>query len=393
MIKKCALIFLLTCPFIFSLKAQTAVEILQKANQKCLELNNGKYALERQFKFLSEKDTLKQEGFVIFEKTPTDTIFGKKLWIENTKDSFARYYNGDKMYSVYFRHKGVMVDTVKTIYQNILNGNVIGKFLNFPFSLETPFSQLADSTLTITLENTITNNKHYVIRVSYPDEDGGKIKNQYHRWFINTSTYYPMAKEVYLEYDGEVQYEYFKIISTDFNQPKYSTFFNEDHWDTTYEIRYPKPYTPPKTLPNNTTIVDWKAESFTGDSLQFSKLKGKLFLIDFWYRACAPCIKAMPFLDSMHRKYSKQGLTVVGLNPYDYKRKGSDKFNAFLERHKVAYTLGYIKPEVTKNFQVRLYPTLYFVDADGKVLYSQLGYDEKTDANLEKFISEYLNSN
>lgn len=390
MLKKYISFFLLTCAALFSLNAQTAKEILQKSSKKCLAINNGKYTLERQFKFLSEKDTLKQTGFVVFEKTPTDTIFGKKLWIENTKDSFARYYDGDNMYSVYLNHKGVMVDTVKSIYQNILNGNVIGKYLNFPFSLETPFSQLADSTLTITLENTITNNKHYVIRVSYPDEVGGKIKNQYHRWFINTSNYYPMAKEVYLEYDGEVQYEYFKIISTDFNQPQYSTFFTQEHWDTSFEVRYPKPYTPPKPLANNTTIVDWKAESFTGDSLQFSELKGKLFLIDFWYRACAPCIKAMPFLDSMHHQYGKQGLTVIGLNPYDYKRKGSDKFNTFLERHKVDYTLAYIKSSVKKDFSVRLFPTLYFVDAQGKVLYSQLGYDEKTDANLEKFISEYL---
>lgn len=388
--KKFTLLFVGIGLAMSSLKAQTAIEILQKANKKCLEINNGKYSLERSFKFLSEKDTIKQEGYAVFEKTPADTIFGKKFWIENTKDSFARYYNGKLLHSLYFKHKGVLIDTIKAEYQNMLNGNIIGKYIHFPFTSKEPFSQLKDSTLTFTFDNAVKDTLHHIIKISYPNSEDNKIKNQYYRWYINKYTYLPEIKEVYLEYDSEVQYEHFKITAHDFDKPQYSTFLSGKHWDSTYEIRYPKPYEPPKPLPNNTSIVNWQAESFTGDSLQFSKLQGKLFLIDFWYRSCAPCIKAMPFLDSMHHKYGKQGLTVIGLNPYDYKRKGKEKFNTFLKRHKVDYTLAFIKPAIAKDFKVRLYPTLYFVDASGKVLYSQLGYSEETDATLDKFISEYL---
>ena len=42
-----------------------------------------------------------------------------------------------------------------------------------------------------------------------------------------------------------------------------------------------------------------------------------LLLIDFWYRSCYPCLKAMPVLENLHQKYKDKGLLVIGINARD----------------------------------------------------------------------------
>lgn len=50
------------------------------------------------------------------------------------------------------------------------------------------------------------------------------------------------------------------------------------------------------------------------DALTFSNLRGKAIILNFWATWCQPCIKEIPALLEVARKYKDQGLIVVAVS-------------------------------------------------------------------------------
>lgn len=66
------------------------------------------------------------------------------------------------------------------------------------------------------------------------------------------------------------------------------------------------------------------------------KFANKVILLDFWATWCPPCIKEMPHLDAISKKY-KDDLVLIGvLSEAD---KPPIELNKFLRRHKVTYPI------------------------------------------------------
>ncbi len=384
------LTFILQIPPLFS--QETAKEVLEKSKEKCKEITNGRYTLERNFKFAQDDYPIYQEGLVVFEKQPADTLFGMLLWVQDVTDSFAFYYNSKAMHIVRLYKKTVTLDTAHQSMGRHLNADMSSFYLKHPF-VKPELLFLDDTTIKVSYapEWLAKPNKDTVIvLINYPDDAEKKISNKWTRWYFDKE-YYPVMKEVSLVYEEGVQYEQLKIKDYSFNSKQHSNWLRQRNWTADYDSFYYIPKVPIyKRLPNDTIAPDWKAETVNGDSITFSKLKAKCYLIDFWYRSCKPCIAAMPALQNIHKKYASKGLQVIGLNPYDYaKREGKD-FRNFIKQSNVDYHLAFIEGKTEKDFWVEAFPTLYFMDATGKVLYSQTGYTDDTEQKLETFISEYL---
>lgn len=58
-------------------------------------------------------------------------------------------------------------------------------------------------------------------------------------------------------------------------------------------------------------IFNRSFDDLQGDEQKFSKYLGKPILLNFWASWCAPCVREMPLLESLHNQYPE--LEIVGI--------------------------------------------------------------------------------
>ena len=120
-----------------------------------------------------------------------------------------------------------------------------------------------------------------------------------------------------------------------------------------------------------------------GKTISLADFKGKIVLLDFWFRNCFPCLKAIPALQKIHENFKSRGVEIIGVHCYD---KTNTDPTGVMARLKANYQIVVGGDPVAKLYNVSSYPTMYVIGRDGKILMSMNGYDE----NLEKELAEKL---
>ena len=112
-------------------------------------------------------------------------------------------------------------------------------------------------------------------------------------------------------------------------------------------------------------------------------------LIDFWATYCKPCLKAMPKLEQLHKKYGPSGLTVVGINE-DGPRNLS-KVRPFLRRLAISYPIVIdADGSLMHKFRAPGCPTAVLISKDSEVVLQQSGYYPGQDKALIEAIEREL---
>ena len=99
------------------------------------------------------------------------------------------------------------------------------------------------------------------------------------------------------------------------------------------------------------------------------QLKGKVVLVDFWTYSCINCLRALPYVEAWAKRYSAQGLVVIGVHTPEF---------AFEKQvpnvKKAVHDLGVTYPvamdndyAIWKAFNNDSWPAHYFIDAQGRI--------------------------
>lgn len=120
-----------------------------------------------------------------------------------------------------------------------------------------------------------------------------------------------------------------------------------------------------------------------GTSLKISDLKGKVVLLDFWYRGCFPCLKATPDLIKLQEEF-KDNLIIIGINDSDDAEDISDYYE-----YKKANYLSTYKTDVniSKILKINAFPTFIIIDTNGNIVYNEIGFYKK---EIRKQIKQYI---
>jgi thiol-disulfide isomerase/thioredoxin len=146
-------------------------------------------------------------------------------------------------------------------------------------------------------------------------------------------------------------------------------------------------------------FVGQKAPEFKGENvwinsspLKLDDLKGKVVLIDFWAFDCPNCAQAMPFVKEWHKKYSKDGLVILGVHtPRIDHEKDVAKIKEAVKHKGIEYPVVVDnKYAIWTDYLCAAWPTHYVVDQQGVIQMSHTGTGryEETEQLIKKLLSK-----
>ena len=115
--------------------------------------------------------------------------------------------------------------------------------------------------------------------------------------------------------------------------------------------------------------AEFKVDDLKGKPHELKDFKGKVVIMDFWYRGCGWCMRAMPQVKELAEEFRDQPVAVLGMNT---DRKEDD---AKFVIDKMGLTYLTLKAEgLPEKYGVRGFPTLVIIDKQGKVQDLHVGY-------------------
>jgi len=136
----------------------------------------------------------------------------------------------------------------------------------------------------------------------------------------------------------------------------------------------------------NQKIETWKIPNIENDKLLgFSTFKGNVVLLEFWFKFCGPCVKAVPQLNSIHQKYKDDKFLLYGVEFLeDFPR---ENLQEYVLKIKMNYPVLYKGKKLANTYSIRSAPTIMVIDKKGNIVYLESGFDQE---KIEKIIKENL---
>lgn len=117
-----------------------------------------------------------------------------------------------------------------------------------------------------------------------------------------------------------------------------------------------------------------------GPPVELAARKGHVVIVDFWATWCGPCMKAMPHMESLQRRYQGE-LEIIAVNLDD-----AAAARRIWEKNGYTMTLAADQDEVSQHYGVSTIPHTVLIDRAGLVLYVQRGTSSTLDAKLAEQI-------
>lgn len=378
-----------------------AKNVLRLCREKCQSIRGGHYDVEYRIKYMDYNDTITSNYSCDFIKKPDDEVFGKLFHTIKKTSNRTKYeiYTGDEL--VYGSEKELKrIPCVPYIDEVIAQRHYFNFYKPLTEKEASPLPSdevLADSTIEYTLTDSIFDGKTcywttFTRRNVHTTNNTTGIETLATsiQVCIDKQNYLPLLLSLAIEMkemqDTICQYEIYKLLNFD-------TTINENRFTleglpTGATI---EDYVPEKTikpLGKGKRAPEWTLPTIAGDSISFTDLKGKIVLIDFFYKKCAPCNAAVPTLLHMYEKYKDQGLVIIGIDPYDDPIK--DEMADFLAKRSIDYTVVFSDRKLPEEYRVTGYPTLFFINRKGKIEKVHEGFDPSMIEEIEAQIIKML---
>lgn len=109
---------------------------------------------------------------------------------------------------------------------------------------------------------------------------------------------------------------------------------------------------------------DFTLVNMDGEMVRLSDYRGQAVLVNLWASWCVPCIREMPAMQSVYDQYKDQGFVVLAVNITSQDTKASAI--AFVEQLNLTFPILFdLNGEVARAYQMRAFPSSYFIGKDG----------------------------
>jgi thiol-disulfide isomerase/thioredoxin len=137
-------------------------------------------------------------------------------------------------------------------------------------------------------------------------------------------------------------------------------------------------------------LLGQQAEEFKTTDLNdkphaLADYRGKVVVLDFWYRGCGWCIRAMPQLKEVADHYHDNQVVVLGMNTDDE----VDDAKFVVEKMSLNYT-NLKAVGLPEKFKVHGFPTMIIIDQEGKICDVHVGWSPTLKQDLIEKIDRIL---
>jgi cytochrome c biogenesis protein CcmG/thiol:disulfide interchange protein DsbE len=116
-------------------------------------------------------------------------------------------------------------------------------------------------------------------------------------------------------------------------------------------------------------------------SVQLSKYRGKVVLVNFWASWCTPCLLELPSLIRLH--HDQPDLVILGVSVDE----DDDAYKEFLVRRHVDFiTVRDPSESAAKLFHTDMWPETYVIDRNGYIRSKYVGATDWSDPGIRAFL-------
>lgn len=390
-------------------------ELLDKTDRSLKQIKSLVYKIKRTDKTFTGRDTV--NSVAICSLYIDSNFTGGMLYITDTRldeehSLLHQVYDGKKILTASIRKDSVHYSTKPTTY-DVKNENDLQGFHNSIFLCSSFFDRSHVFTKADDLDKMKVSEETYhgipVYVLTVTGEDYGdseeRISNSIDKYYISKKDYLPIAYSFYGEFQGMKQYEFFDMeyisINPDLTPDDFKVPSKTDGVDAyaLYKkneslMLYDNPASQKKAEEKRKKEMQLAGTNMkkydkvpyetlqlnNRQTLRISDLKGKIVLLDFWYRGCLPCLKATPELMKLQEKY-QDDLVVIGINDADDKDQVTDYYNY----KKVPYFSSYSTDlHIAKELKINAFPTFIILNKKGELADKIEGFQK---SKIEQTIS------
>jgi thiol-disulfide isomerase/thioredoxin len=127
-------------------------------------------------------------------------------------------------------------------------------------------------------------------------------------------------------------------------------------------------------LPTDTSAPDFSlTDIVTNETFSLSDFQGKVVILDLFATWCPPCVDAIPKIREIFLSYSADDLIIISIDTSDEKEQ---LVKDFIEEHEMEWLVAMDNNSiVSNNYGSGYIPTLYVIDQNQVVAYSEIGFN------------------
>ena len=358
-----------------------AISVLQKTMLKLEQLRNVSYHHTRETHYYADNYQNLMQADIYLDFTVGGPV-GLRFQADEQKSSFV--YDGKK--TLRLNKEDLTIDSASaTTFKSIQNNSYLYHSLAM-LRRAIPLIIASDSLQKSITDTVISGKKYYNVRI-----EGERMYFQllgdidhYTAKDLKRPYYLLIDKKTFLPYQFIAKYvrgtddrDFVTVTYSDINtKPEVPA---NTSWEyASYAGTY-KPYLAPVKIPvvkPGTILSDFTLPAYspTGtDSLSLYQYKGKLVLLDFWFKSCGPCMEAMPHYNELQNEFRKDGFELLTVNVED--PVADIKF--FYDKHHPVYPMMYGGGKLWRGLGFTGCPSSVLLDRNGNVLEAIYGFNKE----------------
>lgn len=356
----------------------SANEIIFKVMEQTKSINSLAYDLKLTAKRASTRKPKIRNFKVIANRNPQNTayLFDWKINEKDEKKELIHLYLEDDFYLINPIKKWM---NVHQDFGKIQSGSYSDGVQKFAFFNELIFRIEYETLKKIKFSEEFQDPNYWILEIPYP--------MGYNVIWIDKERFLPTKKLVKV-INQNLESSYFSEIQNLIINGKIPTSkFEVDKFLDSFKVNYVLKKEDNTNLTLNDlelhlsklqgkALLNAKFYQKEGDKIQLKNQEAKLFLIDFWFLACAPCITAMPKLEKLHQQFQNEGLKVVGINWSDL--ENTENVLEILRKKGFSFDNYFSELTLKKELGIQAYPTIILMNSEGEILYSGvfISYEE-----------------